>query len=125
MLVPTQGSGERLAAQLTAAGMPARFFAGRDLDLQAEVVKVLTLHSAKGLEFPVVVVGGFGPGTYPVAADFDDPAVYQERMRHERRLLYVGMSRAMRGLMVIACSGCEHEALVGLKAENWHVEEAS
>jgi superfamily I DNA/RNA helicase/mRNA-degrading endonuclease RelE of RelBE toxin-antitoxin system len=125
VLVPTQAAGERLAAQLTAAGVPARLFAGRDLDLQAEVVKVLTLHSAKGLEFPVVVAGGFGPGTYPVATDFDDHAVYQERMRHERRLLYVGMSRAMRGLMVITCSGCEHEALVGLKAENWHVEEAS
>jgi superfamily I DNA/RNA helicase len=125
VLVPTEAVGRRLAEQLSRAGVSARFFPGRELDLQADVVKVLTLHSAKGLEFPVVVVGGFEPGTYPVATHFDDLAVYQERLRHERRLLYVGMSRAMRGLMVIVQSNCEHEALLGLPPEHWHVEEVS
>jgi superfamily I DNA/RNA helicase len=125
VLVPTEVGGRRLAEQLSAAGVSARFFPGRELDLQAEVVKVLTLHSAKGLEFPVVVVCGFEPGAYPVATDHDDPAVYQERLRHERRLLYVGMSRAMRGLMVIVQADCQHEALLGLPPENWHVEEVS
>jgi superfamily I DNA/RNA helicase len=125
VLVPTEAVGRRLAGQLSAAGVAARFFPGRELDLQAEVVKVLTLHSAKGLEFPVVVVCGFEPGTYPLAASFEDSAVYQERLRHERRLLYVGLSRAMRGLMVIVQAECQHEGLLGLSPEHWHVEEES
>jgi superfamily I DNA/RNA helicase/mRNA-degrading endonuclease RelE of RelBE toxin-antitoxin system len=125
VLVPTEAGGRRLAEQLSAAGVGARFFPGRELDLQAEVVKVLTLHSAKGLEFPVVVVCGFEAGSYPVSTDYEDPAVYQERLRHERRLLYVGMSRAMRGLMVIAQADCRHEALLELPPEHWHAEEVS
>jgi superfamily I DNA/RNA helicase/mRNA-degrading endonuclease RelE of RelBE toxin-antitoxin system len=125
VLVPTEAAGRRLAEQLSGAGVAARFFPGRELDLEADVVKVLTLHSAKGLEFPIVVVCGFDPGTYPVAEEFDDPAVYQERLRHERRLLYVGMSRAMRGLMVAVQADCRHEALLGLPPEHWHVEEVS
>jgi len=125
VLVPTETVGRRLAEQLSAAGVSARFFPGRELDLQAEVVKVLTLHSAKGLEFPIVVVCGFEPGTYPLAMDFDDSAVYQERLRHERRLLYVGLSRAMRGLMVTVQADCQHEVLLGLSPEHWHVEEVS
>jgi superfamily I DNA/RNA helicase len=46
-------------------------------------------------------------------------------MRHERKLLYVGMTRAMRGLMVIRNKGCGHEVLVNLKTDNWHVEEVA
>lgn len=57
--------------------------------------------------------------------DFDDEDVYLERMRHERKLLYVGMTRAMRGLMVIKNKECEHEALANLKTDNWHVEDVA
>ena len=122
VLVPTRDIGERFTAGLIESGVPARFFAGRELDLHADVVKVLTLHSAKGLEFPIVVVGGFEPGTYPERAHFEDEDVYLERMRNERRLLYVGMSRAMRGLMVVRNAECAHEALCDLKPDHWHME---
>lgn len=125
VLAPTEAIGRRMAEQLTVAGLAARFFPGRELDLEADVVKVLTLHSAKGLEFPVVVVCGFEPGTYPNPDDFDDLAVYQERLRNERRLLYVGMTRAMRGLMVSIQGDCQHEALLELPPEHWHVEVVS
>jgi superfamily I DNA/RNA helicase len=54
VLVPTAEAGKHLESALTLAGLPARYFAGRDLDLSADVVKVITLHSAKGLEFPIV-----------------------------------------------------------------------
>lgn len=122
VLVPTTDLGESVARELTAAGVPARFFTGGTIDLEADCVKVLTLHAAKGLEFPIVVVAGFEPGTYPVAKDFDDVELFAERMRHERRLLYVGLTRAMRGLMLLVPIGCQHPALVELDASRWHVE---
>jgi ATP-dependent exoDNAse (exonuclease V) beta subunit len=70
-----------------------------------------------------VVVCGFGPSTYPLAEEFDEAAVYQERLRHERRLLYVGLSRAMLGLMVMVQADCQHGVLLGLSPEHWHVVE--
>lgn len=124
VLVPTKDIGEVLASELSNAGLKARFFPGRELDLKAEVVRVLTLHAAKGLEFPIVVVAGLEEGTYPVADDFDEPGLFEERARHERRLLYVGLTRAMRGLMLVAPGGCEHPALLAIDDAQWYVEEA-
>ena len=125
MLVPGRVSGEVIAKAMTAAGLAARFFEGRDLDLEAKVVKVLTFHSAKGLEFPIVVVGGLHPGSYPEAADFDEPDAYEEAMRHHRRLLYVALTRAMRGLMMMSPAGCADAALTGLTSTLWNVQEAT
>ena len=123
VLVPTAEIGEAMASALDRLGLPARYFKGRDLDLRQDVVKVMSLYSAKGLEFPVVVVAGFHDGTYPVADDFNEPDLFAERMRHERRLLYVAFTRAMRGLMVMVPAGCRHEALLQLNPAHWHLEE--
>jgi ATP-dependent exoDNAse (exonuclease V) beta subunit len=60
-----------------------------------------------------------------VAEDFDEPELFAERMRHERRLLYVAFTRAMRGLMVMVPAGCRHEALAQLDPSQWHVEETA
>ena len=70
------------------------------------------------------MAAGFQDGTYPVAEDFDDLDLFDERMRHERRLLYVGLTRAMRGLMLVVPEGCQHEALLELNTDDWHVEKA-
>lgn len=123
ILVPTAEIGRVIAEGLTNSGIQARFFAGRDLDLKADCLKVMTLYSAKGLEFPIVVVGGMYQGTYPVEQDFDDADLFAERMMHERRLLYVALTRAMRGLMLLVPKDCCHRALVDLETARWHVEE--
>ena len=124
VLVPNAAAGEVLARELGAQGLDTRFFPGRDLDLKADVVRLLTLHSAKGLEFPIVVVAGLETGAWPVPEDFDEPDLFAERSRHERRLLYVALTRAMRGLMLLAPAGCRHPALRDLQTTHWHVESA-
>lgn len=60
------------------------------LDPDADTVTLMTLHNAKGLEFPVVFIAGLEEGLFPLARSYDDPASLEE----ERRLFYVGITRA-------------------------------
>ncbi len=64
-----------------------------DIDLykgEEDVVTVMTLHSAKGLEFPVVFITGFEEGIFPHSRSLNSG----EELEEERRLCYVGMTRA-------------------------------
>jgi DNA helicase-2/ATP-dependent DNA helicase PcrA len=57
---------------------------------------MMTLHSAKGLEFPAVIMTGLEEGLFPHARAYEDPAALEE----ERRLCYVGMTRAASTLVL-------------------------
>ncbi|GAC1413692.1 MAG: DNA helicase PcrA [Gemmatimonadaceae bacterium] len=65
--------------------------AGADaLDPSADAVTLMTLHNAKGLEYPVVFLTGLEDGLFPLSQSLDDPPKLEE----ERRLFYVGITRA-------------------------------
>ena len=59
-------------------------------------VAMMTMHAAKGLEFPLVVIAGLEQGLFPLAKAEQDPAEQEE----ERRLLYVGITRAREQLIL-------------------------
>jgi DNA helicase-2/ATP-dependent DNA helicase PcrA len=64
-------------------------------DESGNAVTLMTLHSAKGLEFPVVYMAGMEEGIFPHRRSLDD----REELEEERRLCYVGMTRAQQELV--------------------------
>jgi len=97
------GAAEQVADELGEVGLrPLDHFLQRAtlvaevdaLGPDADALTLMTLHNAKGLEFPIVFITGLEDGLFPLAKAFDDPSMLEE----ERRLLYVGITRAERKL---------------------------
>lgn len=68
-------------------------------DAESDQVSLMTLHSAKGLEFPVVFLAGLEEGVFPHSRSLLEPGELEE----ERRLCYVGVTRAMERLYLTHC----------------------
>ena len=62
----------------------------------ADAITLMTMHNAKGLEFPLVYITGLEDGLFPLARAYDDPPLLEE----ERRLFYVGITRAQQSLLL-------------------------
>lgn len=86
-LQTSQEDGDSLSDFLTEAALVADIDTAPD---NRNAVTLLTLHSAKGLEFPVVFITGVEDGLLPHSRSLDEP----EEMAEERRLMYVGITRA-------------------------------
>jgi len=85
----------RRAEDPTVEGFLAEVALLTDVDLwndEDDTVNLMTIHSAKGLEFPVVFVMGLEEGLLPHASSLDDPPQLEE----ERRLFYVALTRAQK-----------------------------
>lgn len=65
-------------------------------DKDQDCVQLMTLHSAKGLEFPFVFLVGLEEGLFPSQMSLEEPG----RLEEERRLCYVGITRAMQKLII-------------------------
>ena len=84
-------------------------------DEEEDAVVLMTLHSAKGLEFPVVFIPGMENGMFPGVSAFDETS----KMEEERRLCYVGITRAMKKLYL---TGAQMRTMYG--RTDWQTESA-
>ena len=69
-----------------------------------DCVQLMTLHTAKGLEFPLVFLVGMEEGLFPSSMSMDEPG----RVEEERRLCYVGITRAREHLMLCYAESRRH-----------------
>lgn len=81
-------------------------------EAEAEAVQILTIHKAKGLEFPIVVIAGIAEGNFPTRSRSEYPDVPEElvkermispefHIQEERRLFYVAMTRSKKELYLM------------------------
>ncbi len=119
VLVPSSSIGEQAEAALNALGLKAKFMRGSQLNLASDEVKVMTLQAAKGLEFPVLVVGGMHSKYFPRLPDGLDPEEREEELQTARRTFFVGITRAMRALLVLYARKHPSPFIAELNRELW------
>ena len=112
---------EPLAEALEERGIPAVYANSRDFELDDNSVSVLPLAAAKGLEFPVVAVAGFGRSKWPYIEDGSDPEADVEALVKARRTMFVAMTRAMRALLVVTPIDDDSMLYDGFDPALWNV----
>lgn len=118
ILCPRSQTAREYAKKLNALGLKAKYVSGKKIDIKAPYIKVLTLHAAKGLEFPFVVIAlthNQFPDIDPTLPDSEVSTVVNAK----RRLLYVGCSRAMRALMVCDTQNRPSSLFETLQSPHW------
>lgn len=119
VLVPSNSLGPNMARWLTENGLSAKFMKSTAVNLEERVVKVMTLHSAKGLEFPIVAVAHVEVDRLPKETPATDRQEVEEHLCAQRRLLYVGCTRAMRYLFVTYDRSLPSPFIRDLSEDRW------
>jgi superfamily I DNA/RNA helicase/mRNA-degrading endonuclease RelE of RelBE toxin-antitoxin system len=92
----------------------------QEVDLGYKGIKILTMHAAKGLQFPVVVVFGVDNGRMPLPVPTGiDTDEYNTK---QQRLLFVACSRAMRRLIIFSDGKNSSPFISNISDEHWEIE---
>ena len=113
LVFPVEDSGEEesQASELDEFLDQAALESG-DYQSGGPALQMMTMHSAKGLEFPLVFMAGMEEGLFPNTRSMREPG----RLEEERRLAYVGITRAMRQLYF---TYAESRRMNGMQSHNW------
>ena len=90
---------QRLQTMLAGKGIASNQFTDKDVRFDSDSVKLITMHSIKGLEFPVVFIAGLDEKIMPYLPDPDEEEKHNDEIQ-ERKLFYVGMTRATESLFL-------------------------
>ncbi|GCE12482.1 3'-5' exonuclease [Tengunoibacter tsumagoiensis] len=121
ILCPSEKIGRAIASALKSYALEATFMSGQYLSLTQPGIKILTLNSAKGLEFPIVALAGLHKSAkYVQKPEYATREELTEAMATERRLLFVGMTRAMRALLVAIPDKSASPLMAGFVEEYWN-----
>lgn len=101
VLCPTVKLCEEFTLAFKAAELPSVVQTQDNFDILEERVKILTIHSAKGLEFPVVFLAGLHEGIMPQRQRAMDDEEAEIALERDRTLMYVGMTRAAEALFLV------------------------
>ena len=101
-----QESHEENAMDVDAYLQDIALYTNMDFKKEESSVKLLTIHQAKGLEFPYVFVCGLSEGLFPSARTIRESK--EAGLEEERRLMYVAVTRAEKGLFLSESEGFNH-----------------
>jgi len=101
ILCPTLDLCESFRLALNRAKLECIMHTEDDFDILEERIKILTIHSAKGLEFPVVCLAGLHSGILPRRVRRTDDEEAELQIERDRSLMYVGMTRAAEALYLL------------------------
>ena len=121
VLCPTNQDCERLAKELRDLRLKATAMKRGGVDLSFDGIKVLTMHNAKGLEFPIVAVVGLARGRMPWT-DPDDPTQREETDKLQRAF-FVACSRAMWRLLVVVDQSSPSPFVRDFDSNHWKTAE--
>jgi superfamily I DNA/RNA helicase/mRNA-degrading endonuclease RelE of RelBE toxin-antitoxin system len=122
VLAPTNDLAQQAADRLASIGLPTDYMTGRDLDLGSPHAKALTIHSAKGLEFPILAIPFVEEGILPHPLPDERAEDLQKHLDHELRVLFTGCTRAMRRLFLAYRQGTPSRFLQNLEPGMWEIE---
>jgi superfamily I DNA/RNA helicase/mRNA-degrading endonuclease RelE of RelBE toxin-antitoxin system len=120
---PTNRCGQFIALKLSKLGVPATFMARQEVNLSLPGVKVLTIYASKGLEFPIVALAGFRESKFAHPLDDISDEEREEALMKNRRVIFVGMTRAMHSLLLLVPAETKSPLLTSFDPAYWDVKE--